>query len=278
MSDKIIKFLPIADLEIKSIDEEKKIIWHKISSEVVDRMGDIVRIDGIKTKEFEKKPSVLYGHDYGFFGSMAPLSVIGSNIGFRKKEKFLYAGTQFLNTDTDKISQGLKDLVNDNWYLHQEKLLGWSIGFIALKTEEIKDKDGTVTGLDFKECELLEYSSVIIPANQDAVDEAFRKGMVSKECVEGMACFIEKQEFPGDVATRKIEEEKYAEAVIETAQAVIATLPTLPGTKEEKNDSQTPGITPDLIKALQRTLEALKNSQKLLAVYLRKSLGGNKHG
>lgn len=259
MSDKIIKFLPIADLEIKSIDEEKKIIWHKISSEVIDRMGDIIRIDGIKTKEFEKKPSVLYGHDYGFFGSMAPLSVIGSNVGFRKKEKYLYAGTQFLNTDTDKISQGLKDLVNDNWYLHQQKLLGWSIGFIALKTEEIKDKDGNVTGLDFKECELLEYSSVIIPANQDAVDEAFRKGMVSKECVEGMACFIERQELPGDVAIKELEEKG-------------------PETKEpaqkERNDPQKQGIVPDSIKTLHVIAGALRDSQKLIAEYLQKFTGG----
>ena len=267
MSDKIIKFL--VDPEIKEIDEKKRIITHKISVEKKDRMGDIVRVDGIDTKDYKKNPVVLYSHDYW---SKDPLPVIGKNVGFITEGKKLFAKTQFLNPD--EVSPKLKDLINDLWYLNKSKLMGWSIGFIPTETDDIKDKEDHWVGYDFKKSELLEYSNVIIPANQDAINNAFQKGMVSKECVEGMACFIEKQELPGDVATRQIEEEK-PNPNVEAPEFVLRG--ELGKPKEEKNDPQNQGITPDLIKVLQRTTEALKNSQKLLAVYLRKFLGGKTH-
>lgn len=267
MSDKIIKFL--VDPEIKEIDEKKRTITHKISTEKKDRGGDIVRVDGIDTKDYKKNPVVLYSHDYW---SKDPLPVIGKNVGFIIEGKKLFAKTQFLNPD--EVSPKLRDLINDLWYLNKNKLMGWSIGFIPTDIEDIKDKEGHWEGYDFKESDLLEYSNVIIPMNQEAVNNAFQKGMVSKECVEGMACFIEKQELPGDVATKQIEEERTASAFIETAQAVIATLPALPGTKEEKNDPQIQGITPDSIKALRAITGALKDSQELITKYLQKFTGG----
>lgn len=184
--EKITKNLDTSELEIKSIDEKKRIIWHKITKEVTDRLGDIVRIDGMDFKNFKKKPAVLYGHKYGgFFEAANPVPVIGKNIGFKKEGKALYAGTQFLPVSETEPSQPLKDLINDNWMLHKMKLLGWSIGIIPRVTEKI-EKDDKFLGYDYKESELLEYSSVIIPANQEAVNDAFQKGLISSTTFDAL--------------------------------------------------------------------------------------------
>jgi hypothetical protein len=182
MPEKIIKALAPEDIDIREINEKTRTIWHRISKEVKDRMGDIVRIDGIDTKNFRKKPTVLYGHNYA---GLDPIPVIGSNIGFRKEGKSYYAGTRFLNPEEEKLSGKLADLVNDAWVLSRMKLIGWSIGFIPKETVPLKEKvaeteEEVTTGLDFKKSELLEYSLVLIPANQEAINDAVKKGLVTK--------------------------------------------------------------------------------------------------
>lgn len=236
--------LDTGDLEIKSIDEKKRIIWHKVSKEVVDRMGDIIRIDGINTKNFKKKPAVLYGHNYG---GMNPVPVIGKNIGFKKEGKSLYAGTQFLPTADDEPSQALKDLINDNWILHKMKLLGWSIGFIPKVTEKV-EKDEKFIGYDYKESELLEYSSVIIPANQEAVNDAIKNGIVSKAVVK-------------DWPTK---DEKAIGELTEEILTDISTFADIGKTQEELETHRQQGLTPDLIKVLIEKFDSIVQKKQEL--------------
>jgi HK97 family phage major capsid protein len=172
--------LNVEDIDIKTIDSETRTIWHTISREVEDRMGDIVRIGGGDFTDFEKKPAVLYGHDYR---SMNPIPVIGRNVGFKVEGDRLYAGTQFLPVNTPGMSQGMRDLINDNWLLHEKNLLGWSIGFMAKKWDAMME-NGSFLGYDIKEWALLEYSSVIIPANQDAVNDAIKGGRITGAVVK----------------------------------------------------------------------------------------------
>lgn len=161
---------------VKSIiDEEKRTIWHPITREVPDRYGDVVRIDGMDAADFLRKPAVLYGHDYR---GTSPVTVIGECVGFKKEGDVLYAGTKFLDTSAPGMSQALKDLVNDNWLLHKAGLLGWSIGFLPVDWAEIVEGK-QFKGYDFKAWKLLEYSSVIIPAHQDAVNNSVSKGLVA---------------------------------------------------------------------------------------------------
>lgn len=173
--EKILRRLNVEDIDTKSIDPATRTIWHTVSREVEDRMGDIVRIGGADFSDFEKKPAVLYGHDYR---SMNPIPVIGRNVGFKVEDDRLYAGTQFLPVDTPGMSQALKDLINDNWLLQTQNLLGWSIGFMARKWDAMME-NGSFLGYDIKEWSLLEYSSVIIPANQDAVNDALKGGKIT---------------------------------------------------------------------------------------------------
>jgi HK97 family phage major capsid protein len=180
--ERIVKRLDPAFLEIKSIDEKTRTIWHPVTREVTDRMGDIVRIDGGDLEEFKKKPAVLYGHQYGgggFFGGTSGLvPIIAENVGFEKDGDRFMAGTKFLDVAIPGMSQALKDLVNDNWILQSLKLMGWSIGFIPIEWSEVRDGE-EVKGYDFKRWKLLEYSSVVIPAHQDAINDALKGGLIS---------------------------------------------------------------------------------------------------
>jgi hypothetical protein len=179
--EKIIKQLSPTDFKIKSIDEQTRTIWHRISREVTDLMGDIVRIAGGDFTTFLKKPSVLYGHNYS---GMNPIPVIAKNVGFKIEGDSLYAATRFLDIGTPGMSQAMRDLINDNWILHKQKLMGWSIGFFPSEVDEIKDTRGQRTGYDYIKWLLLEYSSVIIPANQEAINDQLRKGILSKSFLD----------------------------------------------------------------------------------------------
>lgn len=176
------RILDLGDLvNVKSIiDEGSRTIWHPVTREVADRYGDVVRIDGMDAADFARKPAVLYGHSYG---GVAPVTVIGTNVGFKIEGDILFAGTKFLDTQAAGMSQALKDLVNDNWLLHKAGLLGWSIGFIPTEVSEILE-GGKFKGYEFKAWKLLEYSSVIIPAHQDAVNNSIRKGLLTEELIK----------------------------------------------------------------------------------------------
>ena len=181
------RILPSEENEVRVIDEKKRIIRHKISKEILDRYDTVIRIDGMDIKNFKKNPVVLYGHNYG---GMNPLPVIGKNLGFEKEGKFLFAKTQFLDPEKDNLSGPLSDLVNDLWTLNQMGILGWSVGFevqeIEEKKEKGKDGDDGKTWWDIKKWELYEYSNVILTGNQEAVNNAYEEGLISKRFIKEM--------------------------------------------------------------------------------------------
>ena len=158
-----------------SVDEKRRTIRHRVTREVPDRVGDIVRIAGVDVSDFMKKPAVLYGHDYV---GRDPLPVIGKCLGFTRSDDSLFAATKFL--DPAEVSSKLGDLVNDLWVLNKGGLMGWSIGFLPLQEPERIIEGGHVVGRDFKAVSLLEYSNVLIPAHQDAINDALQKGLISK--------------------------------------------------------------------------------------------------
>jgi len=123
------------------------------------------------------------------------------------------------------------------------KLLGWSIGFIPKpgETEKIEDKEGNTTGYKFKKSELLEYSSVIIPANQEAIDNALKKGVITKEFADAWPK-KKREPLPGEVAERILTEADVGK------------------TQEELEKPAKQGISPDLIQALRDVVKALKTT------------------
>jgi hypothetical protein len=180
-----------------------------------------VRLDGMDAADFARKPAVLYGHSYG---GVAPVTVIGTNVGFKKEGDILFAGTKFLDTKAEGMSQPLKDLVNDNWLLHKAGLLGWSIGFIPTEVSEILE-GGKFKGYEFKAWKLLEYSSVIIPAHQDAVNNSIRRGLLTEELIKRAGIEILEDLDPGPQLARQAAPLAVKSAIDEEVPAAEIELP-----------------------------------------------------
>lgn len=144
------------DFEKQFNDEEKSIV-HVISVETSDRYGDIVRADGMDKSHYEKNPVVLYGHDSRGFP-------VGKSLWQKKTtlpngKKAIIAKTKFADTeDGDTTYKLWKD-----GFLNAA-----SIGFMP-KTYDAMIENNRFIGYDIKEWELLEYSIVPIPANQEAL-------------------------------------------------------------------------------------------------------------
>lgn len=148
--------------KIDKANDEQLQITHYISTTTKDRYGDVVNPKGFNENNFRKNPIVLFGHD----GHRIP---IAKNLWLKSEEKGVLALTQFDNSPIGK----------DMYRLNKEGFLNaWSIGFIPNKQyqKEEKDNDGKIVDKYnyIDEWELLEYSSVPIPANPDCINLMFK--------------------------------------------------------------------------------------------------------
>lgn len=135
-------------LDIKSVNDDQRVISGLATSPVPDRAGDVVEPLGVK---FQNPLPLLWQHQHD--------KPIG-HVVFDKPTK---RGITFTAT-LPKIEEAgpLKDLVDMAWQAIKAKLVrGVSIGFKSLKHAYI---DGG--GVHFQESEVYELSAVTIPMHQ----------------------------------------------------------------------------------------------------------------
>lgn len=151
------------DQEFKEYDKSKRTIKHWISKSSLDRGGDIVLPNSINEKNYRKNPIVLFNHNV--------YMPVATNQWLQTENDGKLAQTKFATTV----------FADDIYTLNVEKVLnGWSIGFIPKKWDYDEEKKI----ITYTEIELLEYSSVSIPMNQDAVTEGLK--MVKSEQVKSL--------------------------------------------------------------------------------------------
>ncbi len=138
-------------LEIKSVDNGKRVFTGIASTPSTDRMGDIVESKGA---QFKLPIPLLWQHD-----SSDP-------IGWITSAKVTSKGIEIEGEVADIQEEGeLKERLLKAWQMLKGKLVrGLSIGFNSIEYEKI---EGT-WGYRFLKWEWLELSAVTIPANQDA--------------------------------------------------------------------------------------------------------------
>lgn len=136
--------------EIKSFDDNEMTITHYISTPTPDRYGDIVHPEGMLEEQFRKNPVVLLNHD-------SSKMIIGKNLWLEKTETGVLAKTQFADTETGREIYRL----NKAGFMN-----AWSIGFM-IPEGGLEMRDGKRHIIKW---ELLEYSSVAVPANPDCIN------------------------------------------------------------------------------------------------------------
>jgi len=148
--------------EIKSVDEEKRIIRGIATTPTVDRVGDVVEPLGVK---FKNPLPFLWQHD-----SSKPIGLVE----FGKPTKDGIAFTAEIPNVADDGK--LKERVDEAWQSIKLRLVrAVSIGFRAIEYAFI---EGT-GGIRFIESEVYELSAVTIPAQSEAIITSFGKNMNS---------------------------------------------------------------------------------------------------
>lgn len=158
------------DYEItqKEINNDERSIKQYISTTSLDRGKDIMIPKGMDETSFRKNPVVLFNHNTDM--------VIGRNLWLEKEDRGVLAKTQFANTP----------FADDIYILNKEGALNaWSIRFIP-KTWEFNQEQNITK---YTGWELLEYSSVSIPMNQDCINVG--KSLVKSDI---MKSFFEESE------------------------------------------------------------------------------------
>lgn len=167
------------DLSTITEDMGNRTVRFTISKEVVDRDGDILRASGVDFTNYMKNPVFLSFHNSREFplGKVTRFWVEGNSV----KADVYFPTIEELSTNPEQASEKAK-LVDFCYNCYKTGMLNAvSVGFIPLEWIE------TEKGFDILKWELLEFSAVAVPANQDAIAEAvksfgdeFAKGLVSK--------------------------------------------------------------------------------------------------
>ena len=155
------KDLPI---EIKDLGERS--VQFTISKEVEDRDGDILRAGGVDFANYMKNPVFLAFHnmhDYPL-GKVTKFWVEGNAV----KAIVYFPTVEELSTNPEQASEKAR-LCDFCYHCYKTGMLNAvSVGFIPLEWTETKE------GYDITKWELLEFSAVAVPANQDAIAEAVK--------------------------------------------------------------------------------------------------------
>jgi hypothetical protein len=154
------------DVSIITEDLGDRTVRFTISKEVVDRDGDILRASGVDFTNYMKNPVFLSFHNSREFplGKVTKFWVEGNSV----KADVYFPPIEELSTNPEQASEKAK-LVDFTYHCYKTGMLNAvSVGFIPLEWIE------TENGFDFLKWELLEFSAVAVPANQDAIAQAVK--------------------------------------------------------------------------------------------------------
>ena len=168
------------DVSIITEDLGDRSVQFTISKEVVDRDGDILRASGVDFSNYMKNPVFLSFHNSREFplGKVTKFWVEGNEV----KAIVYFPTLEELSSNPEQASEKAK-LVDFTYHCYKTGMLNAvSVGFIPIEWIE------TDNGYDILKWELLEFSAVAVPANQDAIAQAvksfgndFAKSFITEE-------------------------------------------------------------------------------------------------
>lgn len=156
------------------VNEGERAVTAMITTDSVDRDGDVMSPKGADLKDFAKSPTVFFNHNYNL--------PIGKTVALKRTDHGIEAKTVFAKRPETHEGEWLPDTI---FSLFQQGVIkGFSIGFQPVKghpaTDEDKIKFGNGVQYVFDGWKLLEYSVAPLPANQDALATAVSKGIISE--------------------------------------------------------------------------------------------------
>ena len=146
--------------------KEPRTIVARISTTSVDREGDVVLPSGLKLTDYKKNPVVLLNHDNGSLP-------IGRALSVKRTSDAVIAKVQFAERPPEHpiTAEWIPDTILS---LFKQKILrAFSVGFMPTDMRDATDKDrkkyGDTARRIITQWDLMEFSVVPVPANQDAL-------------------------------------------------------------------------------------------------------------
>jgi hypothetical protein len=189
----------------KVLDEKTGRLSAVVSSETIDRDGDIIRTAGWDMKNFNAHPVLLANHDY---------HSLRSHIGVW--EKMEVHGDVMIGQARFFIGKGNEEA---DWAfeLAKEKQLAFSVGFIPDMEKAVPLHKGDAfgaQGMEYKGQELLEVSAVTVPSNPDALQRLVKSANLQpivREIAEERLTVIDDSEEEGMRGLKQEEDEEEEE-------------------------------------------------------------------
>ncbi len=158
------KHLSFGICKAQDIDEEERTVIAVISTDTIDRDGEVLVPKGVQVENFEKNPVIPWSHN----SSLPP---IGKALWIKKGTKRILAKVKFATTDR----------AEEVWQLFKGKFLrAFSVGFMPLEGHRPTPDDIKANPMlaearfIITKWELLEFSPVTIPANPEALAQAVK--------------------------------------------------------------------------------------------------------
>ncbi len=144
-----------------------------ITTDSVDRDGEVVVPGGMNSRDYERNPVLLYEHDVK--------QPIGKMLSMKRMERGIEAEFALAPRPDNHVGEWFPDTVAS--LLDFGALNTMSIGFLGIESRPASKADNEKYGQGVRRVygkwKLLEVSVVSIPANQDAIITAVRKGLCS---------------------------------------------------------------------------------------------------
>lgn len=183
------------DMSVKAEDIGERTVRFTISKEVTDRDGDILRANGVDFTNYMKNPVFLGFHNSRDFplGKVVKFWVEGDSV----KADVYFPTLKELSSDMNNVSEKAR-LIDFCFHCYKTGMLNAvSVGFIPIEWTESEN------GYDILKWELLEFSAVAVPANQDAIAEAVKSFGLDESVVKDFLT-TEKSGRKISAATREI--------------------------------------------------------------------------
>ena len=160
----------------KGYDPQTNTVSAFASTETPDRDGEIILSAGWDLDNFMKNPVLLLSHQYY-------LPPVGKVTKIEKRDNGLWFEAKFADTEAGKE---VATLYRDGM------MSAFSVGFMPRKME-MSDAAGEPTNdywkadkVVYTDTELLEISVVSVPANPDAIVDAYEKGLIKSKDFSGL--------------------------------------------------------------------------------------------
>tara|TARA_Y100001963_G_scaffold159101_1_gene261316 strand:+ start:1350 stop:2027 length:678 start_codon:yes stop_codon:yes gene_type:complete len=158
-----------------TVEMKNEGIVAKLTTDSVDRDGEVLIPQGMVSKEFEKNPVLFYNHEYD--------QPIGKVTNLKRSDDSVLGTLTFAQRPDDYVGEFFPSFIEA--LVRQGIVKGVSVGFVpepsgarsATKADRMRFGDRIKRV--FNRWKLLEVSIAPLPANQDALIQAVDKGLVT---------------------------------------------------------------------------------------------------